>query len=370
MKFKIGDKVKFLNDVGGGVITKIASPTMVYVAIEEGFEYPVSTAEIIPAVQEESGAKAFNVDFEPQTSSNIKNTTVVQQSENEDFEREVPLQKFTSLNPNKNGLYLAFIPHDQVWLLKDMIDVYIVNKTSFDVIYNIFLRSEDKTYRGIDFGSISPQSRYFVDTIAREELNEWCNGHFQAVFHAEQIKSPVAPLNTGFQIKASRFVSKDSFVTSSFMEEKAILYFLGDCIEENIEMPTKDEIKKIDFQAPKNTKAEIVERHSFLQKFMKDADSAEVDLHIESIVEESDLIQENPENLDAIQILQIQLTHFERCLNEAIRLKLKKIIFIHGVGIGKLKAEIKKAMNKYPDIHYFEASGLKYGSGAIEVWIK
>jgi hypothetical protein len=370
MKFKIGDKVKFLNEVGGGVITKIISPSMVCVAIEEGFEYPVSTAEIIPAIQEESGSKAFNVDFNTKSTSIPKIDIPEVDSDDEDFEREIPLQKFTSLNSSKNGLYLAFIPHDQVWLLKDMIDIYIVNKTSYDVIYNLFLRTEEKTYKGVDFGSISPQSRYFIETIAREELNEWCNGHFQAIFHADHIKSPLAPFNSSFQIKASRFVSKDSFVTSSFMEEKAILYFLGDCIEENIEMPSKDEIKKIDFQAPKNTKAEIVERHSFLQKYLKDADSAEVDLHIESIVEESDLIQEDPENLDSIQILQIQLSHFERCLNEAIRLKLKKIIFIHGVGIGKLKGEIKKAMNKYPDIHYFEASGLKYGSGAIEVWIK
>ncbi len=371
MKFKIGDKVKFLNDVGGGIVTKIVSPIMVYVAIEEGFEYPVSTSEIIPAVMEEPGAKAFNVDF--QTSEKINKEIENAQKDNideMDFEREIPLQKYTSLNPTKNGLYLAFIPHDQVWLLKDLIDVYVINKSSYDVIYNLFLKKDDKTYKGIDFGSISPNSRFFLNTIKREEINEWCNGYFQAVFHAEIMKIPIAPLNASFNIKPSRFVSKESYITSSFMEEKSVLYFLGDVVEEQVNFVNEIDVKNIDFHAKNQVKPALVQTNSFLQGAMKDADSAEVDLHIEAIIENSNLINEDPEKLDSIQILQIQLSHFERCLNESIRLKLKKIVFIHGVGIGKLKAEIIKIMKKYPDVHYFDASVSKYGAGAIEIWIK
>lgn len=371
MKFKIGDKVKFLNDVGGGIITKITSPTMVFVAIEEGFEYPVSTSEIIPAVQYESGAKAFNVDYK--SSDTVRNETPETSFESDsedDFEREIPLRKYTSLNPNKNGLYLAFIPHDQVWLLKDLIDVYVVNKTSYDVIYNLFLRNEDKSYVGVDFGSVSPNSRCFLDTIKREDINDWCNGCFQAVFHAELLKTPIAPFDTKFNIKPSRFVSKESYITSSFMEERSILYFLGEVVEAQIETIKEEDLKSIDFSAKRPRLKALVEVDSFLQPYMIDAESAEVDLHIETVLENSDLIKEAPENLDPIQILQIQLSHFERCLNEAFKLKLKKIVFIHGVGIGKLKAEMVKTMNKYPDTHYFDASSSKYGAGAIEVWIK
>ena len=40
MKFKVGDRVKFLNENGGGVVSKIVSPSMVNVAIEDGFEIP------------------------------------------------------------------------------------------------------------------------------------------------------------------------------------------------------------------------------------------------------------------------------------------------------------------------------------------
>ena len=39
--YKLGDRVKFLNDVGGGTVTKIVGKNMVHVENEDGFEIPV-----------------------------------------------------------------------------------------------------------------------------------------------------------------------------------------------------------------------------------------------------------------------------------------------------------------------------------------
>lgn len=44
----IGDKVKFLNETGGGVITKFIDPETVLVRIEDGFEVPVKRKGLIP----------------------------------------------------------------------------------------------------------------------------------------------------------------------------------------------------------------------------------------------------------------------------------------------------------------------------------
>ena len=64
-----------------------------------------------------------------------------------------------------------------------------------------------------------------------------------------------------------------------------------------------------------------------------------------------------------------QLQVFETCLNQAISRQLSKIIFIHGVGNGILKHEIEKRLKDYPGLHYMNASTLKYGRGAIEVYL-
>ena len=43
----IGDKVNFLNAVGGGIVTKIIDSRMVMVEVEEGFEIPCLTSDLV-----------------------------------------------------------------------------------------------------------------------------------------------------------------------------------------------------------------------------------------------------------------------------------------------------------------------------------
>lgn len=58
-EFKIGDKVKFLNAVGGGVVKKIQGG-MIYVEDETGFDMPFSQAELIRMADQTGVGKAFN----------------------------------------------------------------------------------------------------------------------------------------------------------------------------------------------------------------------------------------------------------------------------------------------------------------------
>ena len=43
----IGDKVRFLNDVGGGTVVKILPKNQVIVKDDNDFEYPVRMSEIV-----------------------------------------------------------------------------------------------------------------------------------------------------------------------------------------------------------------------------------------------------------------------------------------------------------------------------------
>ena len=60
-EFKIGDKVKFLNAIGGGVVKKIQGG-MIYVEDETGFDMPFSQAELIRMEDQKGVGKAFNDD--------------------------------------------------------------------------------------------------------------------------------------------------------------------------------------------------------------------------------------------------------------------------------------------------------------------
>jgi hypothetical protein len=63
MKFNTGDKVKFLNTKGGGVVSKIISPTLVNVMIEDGFEIPTVTSELIKVDPKGKAESMFDEEF-------------------------------------------------------------------------------------------------------------------------------------------------------------------------------------------------------------------------------------------------------------------------------------------------------------------
>ncbi len=358
MKFNIGDKVKFLNEKGGGVITNIISPTLVSVAIEDGFDMPIMTSDIILSETSDSVGKLFNTKYENQN----QHLEYIDNQVSEQFERETPLMKYSSLNKFSTGVYLAFIPQDQVWLVKDKIDIYLINNTNYAILYNFFTISENKTYSGKDYGSISKISKFYIDSITQEQINDWVKGVVQILFHTDRDTKTVQPINCNYSIKPSKFFNKESFLTSSFIAEKSLLVDIGQIIDtpqQITEIEQKFDINKISnstIEQPKKEKLSI-------EQFLIDNDTAEIDLHIESL-------SDNPKELDAIQILVIQLSFFNKYLEQAIKMNLKKVFFIHGVGIGKLKNEITKILSQYPNIHYFDAPNTKYGTGATEVWIK
>ena len=58
-QFEPGDKVKFLNSVGGGIVKKIQGG-MVYVEDETGFDMPFAPSELIRMADQQGVGKAFN----------------------------------------------------------------------------------------------------------------------------------------------------------------------------------------------------------------------------------------------------------------------------------------------------------------------
>jgi len=87
----------------------------------------------------------------------------------------------------------------------------------------------------------------------------------------------------------------------------------------------------------------------------------EVDLHIEHLVKSTREMQ----NFD---ILSLQLDTAKHKLEFAIRKRIPRIIFIHGVGEGVLQKELHYLLGRYP-VRISEGSYLKYGQGATEVYI-
>lgn len=152
-------------------------------------------------------------------------------------------------------------------------------------------------------------------------LMETCEG-FELMFEENEL---VKNHNTG-ELKS--FFSKQS---------------LGSVIRE------KEEPKKRSFVKEKKSK--------------KDDFVLEVDLHIEKLVP-------NKKGMSNYDILSLQSDTAKRQLEFAIKNKMQKIVFIHGVGEGILKAELDFMFGRYEGIDFKDADYQKYGLGATEVYIR
>lgn len=94
----------------------------------------------------------------------------------------------------------------------------------------------------------------------------------------------------------------------------------------------------------------------------RNAPKMEVDLHIQQLTK-------SYKGLSNYDMLNLQMDAAKRQLEFAIRNRIQKVVFIHGVGEGVLKEELKYLFGRYENIKYYEADYQKYGLGATEVYI-
>lgn len=121
--------------------------------------------------------------------------------------------------------------------------------------------------------------------------------------------------------------------------------------------------EKINLEKKNKQDEAFYKKFNHLEK-IGNVEEVEIDLHIEELID-------SHRGMSNTQILAVQMTNFQRELNVAIRKKARKIIVIHGVGEGVLKAEIRKELfHHYPDYEYHDASYRKYGYGATEIILR
>ena len=93
----------------------------------------------------------------------------------------------------------------------------------------------------------------------------------------------------------------------------------------------------------------------------RQAPPLEVDLHIEKLTS-------TITGLSNFDMLNLQMDTVKRQLDFAIAKKIQRVVFIHGVGQGVLKAELDFLLKRYENLKYYEANYQKYGQGATEVY--
>ncbi len=351
MQFKIGDKVRFLDEMGGGTVTAILDNRMIKIETKDGFEIPVLSSELILDYREQA------VTEEPVAGIKEKPGKVPQP--------EVIPESTTSLiNPwgkvkEEEGIYLVYEPHDQQWFLTGDLDVVLVNHTSFEILYNLFLETGG-ILKGIDYGSVPGNSKIILGTISRDDLEDWTKGALQILIHEENVERLYLPIHTDLNIRINRFFKEGSYTSNTLVNGKALISVVA--LKSIFQAAgSKETDLKIGSHAQKvqlKTKVEA----PFIEKYKTQYGEAVVDLHIAEIVN-------NIAGLSSRDMFDIQMEHFRKALNSAIKNDYNKVTFIHGVGNGILKNTLIDALKNYENLENKRASISKFGVGALDVII-
>lgn len=352
MNLKTGDKVKFLNARGGGVVRKIIDTRMVSVEVEGGFEIPTLISELVRIDTDDTGGRFFSESFDVSTKDELPDT----RSPDDGRMKDLPQNIIGSRK--SEDIFLAFVPHDQKWLITGLLDIFLINNTSCDILYNFIQKNEEGRYTGIDYGSVFTGSRLLITTIEREELGKWTDGYLQFLFHNNVTGELMPPFNSEVVIKGTKFFSEASYKESPMIDGKGIVVKITSLTDyKNMKKTVGEE------QIQGRPKGRINEREDLIFSHQTAPREAEIDLHIYELLDD-------PSNLEKSEILEFQKGYFIRCLESAISNHFLKVTFIHGVGNGILKMVLLDLLKEYRGIEVIDAPMQKYGVGAIEIHIR
>ncbi|MDP4208002.1 MAG: DUF2027 domain-containing protein [Bacteroidota bacterium] len=360
MIFKVGDKVKFLNDVGGGVVAKVKQQ-IAYVETNDGFEIPVLFSELVKV--EEVGFGGMKPEpVIPQKQQKTVAPVSVFQEDTEDFDEvltEEPTDDeiITTENSTLNIL-LGLVPVKLKGRMEPDFHVHLISDCAYRMLYTFSIVKDNFVY-GKKAGMVEEDTKVQVLSFSMSELKQIQSFKINCIFYKKGIYLPHESLIYEYRIDPLAMADPSNWEENDYFDEKAIVVNVTEMslLYEIERIVTESEDKFVIQKKRKDFKPKKQAQNSTSEK-------EEIDLHIEQLVEDFS-------GMSAGEILDIQMGRFTIALEGAIRNHVHKIVFIHGVGNGKLKYEIRKTLDsKYSKLRYQDASFKEYGYGATLVMIK
>ena len=378
---KIGDKVRFLFDKGGGTIAAIKG-NIVMVEDEDGFQIPTpinevvadssqenySTSKMVEAMRkQEERSKALASDGRSMKAllNDGMNDRIDVEPDYDPAERDISFK--TPAEERKGGnllsAYLAFVPIDIKQMTNTQFETYLVNDSNYYLQYT-YLSAENNSWTLRAQGVLEPNTKEYIEEFSQRDVNALSRICIQMTAFKKDKPFTLKPtINLQMRIDQVKFYKLHTFQPNDFFEQPALLY----TIIENDKMARSMNIDANELKEEMYAKLEQLEQlQSISTKPVRQGleDALVVDLHAEKLLDSTG-------GLSSADIMNYQLDHFRKIMKEHRHEKGKKIIFIHGKGEGVLRHAIIHELNyRYRPCTYQDASFQEYGYGATQIIIK
>lgn len=348
---KIGDKVRFLSEVGGGIVKGFQGKDIVLVEDADGFDIPMLARECVVIETDD-----YNIAKKPAAKSAPAEPEKPVAPEVPAIRKQPEMRGGDTLN-----VYLAYVPDDVKAMNTTPFTAYLVNDSNY-YLYYTYLSAEGKAWRARSFGMVEPNMKFVLEEFDKSILNELEHVAVQVVAFKDKKTFTLKPaVSVELRVDTVKFYKLHTFRESEFFEEPALIYDIVRNDEPVRQVYVNaDDIKNALLQkaAADKPKSQPIVKRGGRQ------DIVEVDLHIGELLDDT-------RGMMGSEMLNYQLDKFREVMEQYKNKREQRIIFIHGKGDGVLrKAIIDELKRKYSTCRYQDASFQEYGFGATQVTIK
>ncbi|MBI1287718.1 MAG: DUF2027 domain-containing protein [Flavobacteriales bacterium] len=323
--FRVGEKVRYLDEVGEATIVHIVDAKTAIVEDEYGLKHPYPLSKLVPAERDHVPAQPQPQYIQPETPKPQP--------------KPAPKPSNTVALPE---LALVFTSTNSSKPESGDLDLLFVNSSNYHLLVNVAAKEGDEWF-SIFNGEILPKSDQLVQSLRRQDIGMLSNLNVDVIFFGKTGYEAREPISCLTKVKVTRFVKPGNYLTYEGIENPGICFPIEK--EKAVTAPSFPKIPQSGKQVQKPSLPTIEE---------------EVDLHLEAI------LGTEPNDMPDHEKFLTQMRHFERKLNNALTRKYVQITFIHGVGSGKLKEAIRQELTEY-GLTFEEGPFHRYGVGATVV---
>ena len=357
---KIGDKVRFLSEIGGGRVAGFQGKDIVLVEDEDGFQVPMPKNVVVVIGQE---------DYDTSHVVEIKQKAKTAAAEAELEPADRPVSYKAKPEERKGGeqlsAYLAFVPIDVKNLTHTRFETYFVNDSNYYLRFT-YLSAEGNAWRLRVTDEVEPNTKLYIEEFGREDLNGMERLAVQLLPYKREKTFLMKPtFDVQLRVDPVKFYKLHTFQENDFFEQPALLYAIvkNDQPLQTLSLPFPE--GSIFLQSSKTEKSQPVSLPRKDEQGERPMGGPiVVDLHASELLDTT-------QGMTPSDILNYQLDVFRRTLKNYEKKKGTRIIFIHGKGEGVLrKALVNELQYRYKQYSYQDASFREYGYGATQVTIK
>ena len=223
---KIGDKVRFLSEVGGGKVAGFQGKNIVLVEDEDGFQVPMRLTEVVVVGEENYDTRHV---IEAKATS-VKAALAAAEEEEETEPADNPITFKAKPEERKGGdklsAFLAFVPMNVKELMQTRFETYLVNDSNYYLRYT-YLTAEGTAWQVRAEGEIEPNTKEFIEEFGREDLNQFEHCCIQFIAYKRDKHFLLkAPVNADVRMDPVKFYKLHAFRENPFFEQPALIYTL------------------------------------------------------------------------------------------------------------------------------------------------